>query len=428
MKWIIRPSQLKGSIVIPSSKSHTIRSLLIGTLARGTSHIRKPLLTGDGASALGAARSLGAKVDFSGDQLTITGCGGNFNGGADRFDMGNSGTGTNLFTSAAALGDRKRRFDGDNSLRSRPFWYLLDALVPLGATYERERPEGDLPFTISGPLKGGTTTVNGVSSQFVSSLLLSCPLIDGDGTDITVINLQEVPYIEITLWWLKKQGIQLDHSPDYSRFHVPGRQAYTPFDMEVPADFSSATFAAVGAALTGGPVTLKGLDFSDPQGDKGVFDVIKTAGATVGHGDEGATVSSTAGGLKGTVIDLNSMPDSLPAISVLACASEGETRLVNIAHARIKETDRIVVMREELSKMGADVTESGDELIIRRSDLKGTVVNGHDDHRVVMALVLAGCIAEGETVIETAESAGVTYPTFVEDFRALGASIDIIKE
>ena len=188
-------------------------ALLIGTLAPGTSTIRRPLLTGDGASALGAARSLGAKTASQGEVFTITGRGSDYDSGADFFDMGNSGTGTNLFTSAAALGSRKRKFDGDNSLRSRPFKYLLDALVPLGAHYERERENGDLPFTISGPLKGGTTTVNGVSSQYLSSLLFTCPLIKGGNTDITVVNLQEVPYVELSLWWLKKQGINSSITP-----------------------------------------------------------------------------------------------------------------------------------------------------------------------------------------------------------------------
>jgi 3-phosphoshikimate 1-carboxyvinyltransferase len=427
MKLIVRPSQLKGSITIPSSKSHTIRALLIGTLASGTSTIRRPLLTGDGASALGAARNLGAKTSSTGDAFTITGRGDDYDIGNDFFDMGNSGTGTNLFTSAAALGARKRKFDGDNSLRSRPFKHLLDALVPLGAHYVRERESGDLPFTISGPLKGGKTTVNGVSSQYVSSLLFSCPLIKGGDTDFTVVNLQEVPYVELSLWWLEKQGIRLEHNPDYTTFHIPGNQSYRPFDMTVPADFSSATFAAVGAALTGGPVTLHGLDFTDPQGDKGVFDLLKTAGATVTHGTEGVTVGAR-GTLKAGVMDLNPMPDSLPAISVLSCTLGGETRIVNVGHARIKETDRIVVMREELTKMGASVTETADGLIIRKSKLHGAEVSGRDDHRVVMALALAGCVAKGETVIDTAEAAAVTYPSFVDDFRALGANIERIEE
>jgi len=426
MKWVVRKSQLSGSIAIPSSKSHTIRALLVGTLAPGTSRIRKPLLTGDGASALGAARSLGATTGREGDIFTINGRGDDFDRGADFFDMGNSGTGTNLFTSAAALGSKTRRFDGDASLRSRPFRPLLDALVSLGARYSCHRENGDLPFTISGPLRGGKTVVSGASSQFLSSLLFSCPLIRRGETDITVTNIKEIPYVELTLWWLEKQGITVTYSPDYSTFHIPGDQSYTPFDMMVPADFSSATFAAVGAALTGGPMTLHGLDFTDPQGDKGVFDILSAAGASVEH-SEGVTVSSKKP-LGSSVMDLDSMPDALPALSVLATAMEGESRIVNVAHARIKETDRIAVMREELSKMGAHVTETADGLIIRKSDLRGAVVNGHDDHRVVMALALAGCCANGETIIETAQAASVTYPTFVDDFRAVGAHIEVINE
>jgi 3-phosphoshikimate 1-carboxyvinyltransferase len=261
----------------------------------------------------------------------------------------------------------------------------------------------------------------------LSSLLFTCPLIKDGNSDITVVNLQEKPYVELTLWWLKKQGIKLDYSPDFSHFFVPGNQSYKPFDMTVPADFSSATFAATAAALTGGPITLKGLDFTDPQGDKGVFDVLKTTGAAISHGEAGVTVSAQ-GTLKAGVMDLNPMPDSLPAMSVLACTLDGETRIVNVGHARIKETDRIVVMREELTKMGASVTETPDGLIIRKSDLHGARVSGRDDHRVVMALALAGCVAKGETIIDTAEAAAVTYPSFVDDFKALGANMEIVKE
>jgi 3-phosphoshikimate 1-carboxyvinyltransferase len=271
MKWIVRPSKLSGTIAIPPSKSHTIRALLIASLANGTSTIRRPLLRGDGASAIGAARSLGAEINFNGDILTIKGIGPDFNKGQEYFDMGNSGTGTNLFASAAALGSKKRRFDGDNSLRSRPFKPVLDALKGLGVKYTLDASPRDLPFTIQGPIKGGTTTVDGFSSQFVSSLLFACPLVSSD-TDFTVYNLHEQPYIEITLWWLKKQNIRFECSLDRTKFHIPGNQSYSPFDIEVPGDFSSATFAAVGAAICGSNVKLTGIDFSDPQGDKGISD------------------------------------------------------------------------------------------------------------------------------------------------------------
>jgi 3-phosphoshikimate 1-carboxyvinyltransferase len=425
MKWKVTPSKLSGAISIPPSKSHTIRALLIAALADGTSTIRKPLLHGDGASAAAGARALGAQVQERNGDLEIRGIGKDRDGGSDLFDMGNSGTSTNLFMSAAALGSRKRTFDGDHSLRSRPFRPLLSALEKLGAVYSCESPENDLPFVIQGPIKGGKTSVNGVSSQFVSSLLFTCPLCDGD-SDIVVENLQERPYIELTLWWLKKQGIKVAFSNDFVRFHVPGGQTYHHFEETVPADFSGATFAACAAAVAGGPLTLTGLDFSDPQGDKGVFEVLRSMGAEIAHGPDGVLVRG-GGALRGQVIDLNAMPDALPALAVAACAAEGETRIVNVAQARIKETDRIAVMKQELSKMGAKVYEHKDGLTVRHSRLKGAAVSGHDDHRVVMALAIAGMIAEGETVIDTAEAAAVTYPTFEQDFRAIGATIDSIQ-
>ena len=427
MKWRVYPSTLSGVIAIPPSKSHTIRALLVAMLARGTSIIHKPLQSGDGASAIGAAQCFGAEVEHIADGLRIRGIGSDLSGGSDIIEMGNSGTGTNLFAAAAALGSRARRFDGDSSLRSRPFKALLDALSGLGASYTLENQGRDLPFTIRGPLKGGVTTVDGISSQFLSGLLLTCPLIADGDTTISVYNLHERPYVELTLWWLSRQNIKVEYSTDFSVFKIPGNQAFTPFDMTVPADFSSATFAAVAAAIAGSGVGLAGLDFSDPQGDKGVFEVLSSMGVVVTHASDCVEITRSDS-IAGREIDLNNMPDALPALSVLACMAEGETRFINVQQARIKETDRIAVMVEELTKMGADIRERPDGLVVRQSTLKGALVNGHDDHRVVMALALAGFVAEGETVIESAEAAEVTYPTFVKDFRNIGARIEIEKE
>ena len=424
MKWNVSSSRLHGAIAIPPSKSHTIRALLIATLAEGVSTIRKPLVLGDGASAIRAAKAMGSQITPRGDDLIISGIGTRYDEGLDLFDMGNSGTSTNLFMSVAALGKRRRRFDGDTSLRSRPFRHLLAALKQLGASYTLESPDParDLPFSIQGPLLGGKTTVNGLSSQYVSSLLFTCPLLSED-TEITVENIHERPYIELTLWWLKKQGTLVAHAPDFSSFTIRGGQRYQPFDLAIPSDFSGATFAACAAAMGNSSLTLTGLDFTDPQGDKRVFDVLQEMGATVSHHAKGVTVTGPVT-LQAATIDLNTMPDALPAIAVTACMADGETHIVNVAHARIKETDRIKVMAQELAKMGVDITEREDGLLIRGGKLRGAKVNGHDDHRVVMALVLAGLYADGETTIDTAEAAEVTYPSFAEDFRKLGAKIE----
>ncbi|KMQ51797.1 5-Enolpyruvylshikimate-3-phosphate synthase [Chitinispirillum alkaliphilum] len=424
MKWIVRPSKLSGSITVPPSKSHTIRAILISALAEGRSVIRNPLIKGDGNSAICGARSLGARVELQGDTLYVEGIGGDYSGGSQHFDMGNSGTGTTLFASVAALGSKMRRFDGDESLRSRPVKPLLEALCALGATCDCEGSNSDLPFTVRGPIRGGKVSVDGISSQFVSSLLLACPLVSED-THITVNNLHEHPYVEMTLWWLEKQNIEIEYSQNLTSYNIAGGQAYKPFDIKIPCDFSSATFSAVAAAVTKGSVVLNGTDFTDPQGDKIVFDILSEMGASINKGESSVKVG--CGSLKGAHIDLNTIPDSLPALSIAACLSEGETYLSNVAQARIKETDRIAVMNSELSKMGATVRELPDGLVIRKSDLRGTHVSGHHDHRVVMALALAGMVAQGETVIDNAEAAAVTYPTFVEDFKAIGADISVVE-
>lgn len=425
MIWKVKKSKLKGTITVPPSKSHTIRALLIATLADGESTIECPLLEGDGRSALDAAEGLGAKYGISNNTLKIKGIGTNYSLGTDKLFLGNSGTGTRLFTSAAALGKRPRTFDGDESLRTRPMKPLLEALSNLGARYSLLQEPGDVPFTIQGPLTGGETTVNGITSQFLSSILFAAPCINNK-TTIHVENLHEKPYVELTLWWLDKMNIKYDVSDDFSTFTLYGNQIYRPFQQRIPGDFSSATFGAVAAALTGGPVTLDNIDFSDPQGDKEVFAILERMGVTVEKRQNLALVN-TQGKIKGIEIDLNKTPDALPAFSVLGCIAEGTTSIVNVKQARIKETDRIKVMTKELSRMGAQIEEKDDGLIIHKSKLKGCKVNGQNDHRVVMALALAGMVAEGETIIETAESAAVTYPTFVEDFVKVGANIESLE-
>ncbi len=425
MFWRVKKSDLSGRITVPPSKSHTIRAILIATLAEGESVIEGALIEGDGKSALEAAVALGAECQLNGDLLKIKGIGSDFSKGSDAIFMGNSGTGTRLFCGAAALGSKPRTFDGDESLRTRPMKPLLSALSKLGVEYTIHSKSGDIPFTVKGQITGGETTVSGVTSQFLSSLLLSTPLTPDD-TVIHVQNLNEKPYIKITLWWLDKMGVRYDASNDFSRFKIYGNQKYTPFNGRIPGDFSSATFGAVAGTLTNGAITLDNIDFTDPQGDKEIFNVLEKMGANIKRNRNSATVSKSSK-IYGIKIDLNAMPDALPALSVLGCIAEGKTEIVNVGQARIKETDRISIMTRELSKMGARIEEKDDGLVIYQSKLEGCKVSGYNDHRVVMALALAGIIAEHETIIDTAESALVTYPGFVDDFTKIGADIKIIE-
>ncbi|MBN2547470.1 MAG: 3-phosphoshikimate 1-carboxyvinyltransferase, partial [Spirochaetes bacterium] len=338
-------------------------------------------------------------------------------------DVGNSGTTLNISLGTSCLIDGYTIFTGDNQIRSRPVGPLIDALNNLGANIITAKNNGKPPLFVKGRAKGGHTKLDAVSSQFLTSLLINCPLMEKD-TTIDLIRLFEKPYVDITLWWLDKLGIKYENH-DYKSFKVFGGQKYKAFVQTIPADFSSATFFLVLAAITGGEIELKNLDMTDPQGDKLVVKILEDMGAEIKIKKESIIIKGK--NLKGSEIDMNSIPDALPAMAVLGCFAEGETKLLNVPQARLKETDRIKVMFEELSRMGADIKELDDGLIIKQSKLKPCTLNGHHDHRIVMALTVAGLNLGAETLIETAEAASVTFPNFNELIKNCRGNITMEK-
>jgi 3-phosphoshikimate 1-carboxyvinyltransferase len=421
LKYISKKSALSGEILIPASKSHTIRAVAIATMAHGRSVLRNPLESADARSAFRAAGEFGARIRVEENTWIIDGVGGLINSVASFVDVANSGTTLRIFSALAGLSDHDITFDGDASIRKRPMTPLLSALGNLGARVKSM--DNKCPFTIRGPLKGGVTSVNGISSQFVTSLLFTAPLIKAD-TEIIVENLHEKPYVEITLDWLRSQQIAFEQN-GLEWFNIKGNQAYKAFDRQIPADFSTATFALCAAVITQSEILIRGLDFSDHQGDKKVFEMVERMGVELVHQPNGVLVKGKP--LEGIDIDMNDTPDALPALAVVGCFAKGETRLLNVEQARLKECDRIKAITTELKKMGADIEELADGVVIRQSDLHGAEVHGYNDHRMVMALALAGLTTTGETIVDTAESVNVTYPGFYEDFIKLGAQLEKIE-
>jgi 3-phosphoshikimate 1-carboxyvinyltransferase len=285
------------------------------------------------------------------------------------------------------------------------------------------------------------------TSQYLSALLIAAPLAPpGTLTEIDVPLLNEKPYVEMTLSYLDKQGLLagparrkagagpetgIRYKSDFSYFRIPGGASYKPMNGPVPGDFSSAAFPAAAAVITGNPLVLSGLDMEDTQGDKVFFDylermgcTVKTTGAETGNGPD-LTVIPPAGRLRGGTFDLNATPDMLPVMAALAVYAGGDTLLTNAAHARLKETDRIAVMAEELGRLGISCEERHDGLLIRgrsfRTPPEGPgenrnppVLDGRGDHRVVMALACAALGFSGPAEIAGAEAADVTYPGFME--------------
>jgi len=417
VKLLSKKSAISGSILVPASKSHTIRAVAIAAMANGRSVLRNPLDSADAQSAFRAAKEFGASIRIEEGAWIIDGVGGQISPNARFIDVANSGTTLRIFSALAALGNHEITFDGDASIRKRPMTPLLSAFKNLGVTVGATHDK--CPVTIKGPMQGGSTPVNGISSQFLTALLFSTPLAPSD-TEILVENLHEKPYVEITLDWLRKQNIVFEQK-GLDWFLVKGNQQYTAFDLPIPADFSTATFPLCAAAITQSEVLIQGLDFSDHQGDKRAFDYLQQMGVQLIHEPNGVRVIGKP--LHGITVDMNDTPDALPALAVTACFAKGTTKLLNVAQARLKECDRISAVTTELRKMGAKIEELPDGLIIEGGPLKGTEVHGYDDHRMVMALALAGMGSAGETLIDTAESVNVTYPGFVHDFVSLGAKL-----
>ncbi len=420
MFFVCERSTLSGDAVIPGSKSHTIRAVAIAAMASGESVIEEPLVSADTVSAVHAVSALGAQADVRPSLWRVAGTAGRMRVQRPRIDVGNSGTTLRVAMGLAALlREGEIVLTGDEQIQRRPAGPLAQSLHDLGARVTCERGNGCAPFRVSGTLSGGHTEIEAPTSQYVTSLLLCSPLAAGESV-IDVPLLNEKPYVQMTLDWLERQGVALEHD-QMRRFRVPGGQCYQPFRRRIPADFSSATFFLAAGALAANCVTSIGLDMADPQADKAVVDYLNAMGADVRIEEQRITVRGR--GLTGVELDMNETPDALPAMAVLGCFAAGETRLRNVAHARIKETDRIAVMCSELRKMGADIDELPDGLVVRESALTGALVDGHHDHRVVMSLALAGLNCPGTTTVTTAEAAGVTFPGFAGLMQALGGQV-----
>jgi len=424
MNLIVRKSQLAGNVVIPGSKSHTIRAVAIASLAKGQSTIRNPLTSSDTQAAVDCYGALGAQIDTADSKLwKVIGTNGKITAPHEVIDVGNSGTTLRIAMGSAALAPpgQTTTFTGDEQVQARPLGPLMNALGELGAKCKSMRDNGKVPVEVTGRLTGGKTSIAATTSQYLSSLLLCTPLASKD-TEIDVSLLNEPGYVQMTLDWLDKQQVEYENQ-QFRKFKIKGNQTYKAFDATIPADFSSATFFLCAAALVADEVTLLGLDFSDSQPDKAVVDYLKAMGADISIEPTSVTVKAKT--LKGTEIDMNKTPDALPAMAVTAAFADGTTSLVNVPQARSKETDRIKCMAEELRKMAVDVEELPDGLIIRPSRPKAARLDGRNDHRIVMALSLAGLNLEGQCVIDTAAAMSVTFPNYVELMKSIGANMAI---
>ncbi len=421
MHYQVEPSCFSGSLTVPPSKSHTHRALLFALLAEGTSIIKKPLDSPDTAAMLRVIEQFGAHVIQKKGMIEVTGVGGNFSLPEQIINAGNSGIILRFVSALAALRPAHTLITGDESICTRrPMNPLLGALEELGSFAKSLGEDGFAPVAIRGPFKGGKCSLDGSDSQPVSALLIAASFAKGP-TEIEVKSPGEKPWIDLTLDWLNFLGLPYENR-DYIHYKIPGNGRCKGFTKTIPGDFSSLAFPLAAALITQSEISLKNIDKSDIQGDKKLLDVLEKMGAEMVF--EGNTLHIKKGSpLQGMTIDVNPMIDALPILAVLGCYAQGKTVLMGGAVAREKESDRIAVMAQELRKMGAQIEEKKDGLVITPTSLKGGELDSHGDHRVAMALTVAAMGATGGSTVHNTACIAKTYPKFKERLNSLGANI-----
>ena len=424
MKATVERSTVSGAAYAPPSKSYTHRAIFAGGYADGAT-IRRPLSSADTKASMGAVEAFGGDVEAGDDEIEVRGFDGQPAVPADVIDCANSGTTMRLALGTAGLVDGLTVLTGDDSLRSRPQGPMLDAIEQLGGRAESTRSNGQAPIVVGGWAGGGTVEIPGdVSSQFITSLLMAGATTE-DGVTVQLrTELKSAPYVDITIDLLSDFGVEVSETD--TGYRVPGGQRYAVQGeaYTVPGDFSSASYLLAAGAIAGDGIEVRGV-YPGPQGDSAIVSVLDRMGASIDWDRENGVIQVERSALSGVEVDVGDTPDLLPTIAVLGAVASGTTRITNCEHVRYKETDRVTAMAESLETMGASVSETRDTLTIHggESDLAGAQLEGRGDHRIVMALAVAGLVAEGETTVTDAEDVAVSFPGFFDVLYDLGATV-----
>lgn len=429
MDAIIYPSiDLSGEVTAPSSKSHMLRALWMALLAQEMSVIDFPLDSKDTQDTIRLMRGLGAKVDFQENQLIIDSrCA--LKTSMDSLFSGDSGISTRFVLPILGLRenvDSPIILDCSHQMRARPMQSLIQALNQLGMQIESVNSDSTLPIRVSGKLMGGQAMVSGITSQFISALLMALPNAQADSL-ISIENLCERPYVEMTLSWLQSQSIHFSHEKTgfFDTFFVKGNQRYRGFCNRISGDYSQSAAILVAAMMTHGVISIKNLNREDVQGDKKILALLKQLGAHIRWSQHDVLEIQPPTAWDGFIFDANDTPDLVPILAVLATQAKTASSILNVPQARLKECDRLHAITHALTQMGAHIVEMPDGLQIQPSPLQGAVMSSYGDHRMVMALTVAGFIANGKTIIQDAECIEKTFPNFFACMRQLGAHIEL---
>ncbi len=421
MNCKVEKSKLSGNLICPPNKSYTHRAIFLAVLAGNNSKVDNVLFSDDTAATINACKNFGAQIEQKDSAIIVKKSIGKGKL-VPEINAENSGTTIRIASGIASLFSEEITLTGDSSLQNRPMQPLLDALESIGA--KCSSTDGKPPIKITGKIMGGNVTIPGnFSSQFISALLISAPLTK-KGVNLEIEgNLVSKPYLDATISTMRHFGVKVQTLIPYKRYNI-APQIYKPSEFTVPIDFSSLALLLSAAVLCGENFVIQGNIGNLPQGDEVFIDILEKLGVKVTIKDDKISIQSPEK-LNGGRFDLSNSPDLLPPLAILSLKSSSPIEIVNVKHARLKETDRIAIVSRELVKLGIIVEEKEDGLILNKSNnLKGGSLNSENDHRLFMAFCIAGMFV-GDCTITDPESVKVSYPNFIVEMKKIGAKISI---
>ncbi|MBO4243536.1 MAG: 3-phosphoshikimate 1-carboxyvinyltransferase [Bacteroidales bacterium] len=407
MNKLVEPSEYRANFTIPSSKSYMQRAVALAILADGKTVLRNPDFSNDSLAIIEIARKLGCSVLNSTDRVeikpfkTIK---------ANNLSVGEAGLGLRLFTPVCCLFNTDITIGGYGTLLNRPMSMMEKPLADLGANVQTTN--GYIPIKISGKMTGGETEIDGSdSSQFLTGLLTALPLAEKDSI-IKVKNLKSIPYVEMTLDIIRRFGGEINNQ-DYKVFAIKGGQKYHAIDYTVEGDWSSAAGHLVAGAIAGS-ATILGLNPASLQADKAIINVLMNCGAHIEIDSDKITVSKKD--LLPFRFNATDCPDLFPVVASLASQCSGVSIIKGITRLAHKESNRALSIKEEFGKLGIAIELSGDNMIIHGGKITGGHVTSHKDHRMAMAMAIAGLTAQDPVQIDDAEAVSKSYPKFWDHF------------
>lgn len=419
----IYPSKLKGEVKIPPSKSMAHRAIICAALSDGLCIIENIDYSDDIIATIDAMNSLGARIVKHKDYIEVIGAYGSGEKPKESriIDCNESGSTLRFLVPISLLFKGSSKFIGRGNLGKRPLTTYYNIFERQGIEYSYE--EGNLNLVINGELKPGTFEVEGnVSSQFITGLLFTLPLLKQDSKIVITTEMESKGYIDLTLRAMSDFGVKIINN-NYREFIIKGNQKYNARNYRVEGDYSQAAFFICADSL-GNDVLCNDLNLNSLQGDKEVIDILERMNVIFNANDVGVK-GTTNGELISTVIDGSQCPDIIPVLTSVAALTKGTTEIINAGRLRIKECDRLAAVTSELNKLGAKIIEKEDGLVVTGVEkLQGGVeVWSHKDHRIAMTLAIASTRCEEPIVINDYECIAKSYPNFFEDFKALGGNV-----